>query len=125
MSVHTQEGRIILAIKAIRTTKNLSTQAAAKTYNVPQMTLINRIKGRIAKPEIRNARHNLTPSEEETLIQYILDLDTQGFPPPDLWCRRYSEFAPCDALHKACWQAVGIPLYITLPQAQDTSIAYL
>ena len=81
MSVHTQEGRIILAIKAIRTTKNLSTQAAAKTYNVPRMTLVDRMKGRIAKPEIRNARHNLTPSEEETLIRYILDLDTRGFPP--------------------------------------------
>ena len=81
MSVHTQEGRIILAIEAIRTTKNLSTRAAAKTYNVPRMTLVDRMKGRIAKPEIRNARHNLTPSEEETLIRYILDLDTRGFPP--------------------------------------------
>jgi len=45
------------------------------------MTLVDRMKGRIAKPEIRNARHNLTPSEEETLIRYILDLDTRGFPP--------------------------------------------
>ena len=76
MSVHTQEGRIILTIEAIRTTKNLSTRAATKTYNVPRMTLIDRMKGYIAKPEIRNTRYNLTLSEEETLIRYILDLDT-------------------------------------------------
>ena len=81
MLQQSKEANIILAIKAIHTTKNLSTQAAAKTYNVPQMTLVNRIKGRIAKPEIRNARYNLTLSEEETLIQYILDLDIQGLPP--------------------------------------------
>jgi len=45
------------------------------------MTLIDRIKGHIAKPKIHNAQYNLTPSEEETLIQYILNLDTRGFPP--------------------------------------------
>jgi len=45
------------------------------------MTLVDRMKGCIAKPEIRNAQYNLTPSKEETLIRYILDLDTQGFPP--------------------------------------------
>jgi len=45
------------------------------------MTLVNRIKGYIAKPKIRNAQYNLTLSEEETLIRYILNLNTQGFPP--------------------------------------------
>jgi len=45
------------------------------------MTLVNRMKGHIAKPKERNARHNLTLSKEDTLVQYILNLDTQGFPP--------------------------------------------
>ena len=44
------------------------------------MTLVDRIKGYIAKPKIYNTQHNLTLSKEETLIQYILDLDMQGFP---------------------------------------------
>ncbi len=39
------------------------------------------MKGRVVKSERRNARHNLTPTEEETLIGYILDLDSRGFLP--------------------------------------------
>ena len=81
MSIQTQEARIILAIEAIRTTKKLSIRAAAKIYDVPRMTLVDRMKGRVAKPKKRNAQHNLTLTKEETLIQYILDLDSQGFPP--------------------------------------------
>jgi hypothetical protein len=39
------------------------------------------MKGRVAKPEKRHAQHKLTKSEEESLIQYIIDLDARGFPP--------------------------------------------
>jgi Tc5 transposase DNA-binding domain len=39
------------------------------------------MKGCTPKAEKYNARHNLTPTEEETLVQYILDLDSRGFPP--------------------------------------------
>src|SRR5436305_2462347 len=81
MSIQTQEARIILAIEAIRTTKKLSIRAAAKIYDVPRMTLVDRMNGHVAKPEKRNAQHNLTLTEEETLIRYILDLDSRGFPP--------------------------------------------
>ena len=68
MSIQTQEARIILAIEAIRTTKKLSIRAAAKIYDVPRMTLVDRMKGCIAKPEKRNTQYNLTLTEEETLI---------------------------------------------------------
>jgi hypothetical protein len=81
MPVQTQEARIILAIEAIRTTKKMSIRRAAQTYDVPKSTLIARMKGRVAKAENRNARHNLTPAEEETLVRHILDLDSRGFPP--------------------------------------------
>ena len=76
MSIQTQEARIILAIKAIHTTKKLSIQATTKIYDVPRMTLVDQIKGRVAKPKKRNTQHNLTLTKEETLIQYILDLDS-------------------------------------------------
>ena len=39
------------------------------------------MNGRVAISTARNAWHQLTLSEEETLIRYILDLDTRGFPP--------------------------------------------
>lgn len=81
MSAPTQEARIILAIKAINSSKKTSIRAAAKAYGVPRGTLVDRMKGCASKSEKRNARHKLDPSEEETLIQYVLDLDARGFPP--------------------------------------------
>ncbi len=80
MSVLTKEGRIILAIEAIRTTKKMSIQCTAKTYEVPEAIFCHRIKGRVAIFEKRNVYLKLTSSEEDTLVQYILDLDTRGFP---------------------------------------------
>ncbi len=81
MPAQIQEARVILAINAIRATNGLSIRKAAKAYDVPLTTLYDRMKGRVAKAEKRNGRHQLTPTEEETLIQYILDLDSRGFPP--------------------------------------------
>jgi hypothetical protein len=81
MPANTQESRIILAIEAVRSIKRMSLRVAAKTYGVSESSLHYRIKGRIAKHKKRNTTHNLTESEEETLVRYILDLDSRGFPP--------------------------------------------
>ncbi len=48
-------------------------------YNIPKTTFIVRMKGRVVKAEKYNDRYKLTLSEEHMLIQYILDLDAQGF----------------------------------------------
>ena len=58
----------------------MSIRYVIKTYDVSQTTLRDRIKDCVPKTEERNARHNLTPIEEETLVRYILDLDSRGFP---------------------------------------------
>jgi DDE superfamily endonuclease/helix-turn-helix, Psq domain/Tc5 transposase DNA-binding domain len=76
-----QEARIPLAIEALRTTRGLSIRRAAKLYDIPESSLRDRMKGRPLKAETRNARHNLTLAEEETLVRYILDLDSRGFAP--------------------------------------------
>jgi len=81
MSAQAQEARIALAIAALKSTNKMSICATAKAYQVPQSTLEARMKGRVAKAEKRNSQHILTVSEEDTLVQYIIDLDTQGFPP--------------------------------------------
>jgi hypothetical protein len=39
------------------------------------------MKGRTPRSETCNSQHKLTPSEEETLVRYVLDLDARGFPP--------------------------------------------
>jgi len=68
MSVLTKESRIILAIKAIRTTKKMSIQCAVKTYNVPETSIYYQINRYVVKAKIRNSHHLITLIEEETFI---------------------------------------------------------
>ena len=58
----------------------MSIRYVVKTYDVSQTSLRNRIKNCTLKTEERNVQYNLTPTEEEMLIQYILDLNSRGFP---------------------------------------------
>ena len=81
MEIYTTEARIILAIEAIRTSKNLSRRAAAKLYNVPESTLRLRMNGHLPLSDRRPATYNLSKLEEEVLVKYILDLDSRGFAP--------------------------------------------
>ena len=97
MNSQSQEARILLAIQAIRTNQEMSIRYTAKTYDVSQTILCDRMKGYVFKAKERNARHNLIPTEEETLVRYILDLDSRGFPSQindvrdmtDLLCKTY------------------------------------
>ena len=81
MPQQSKEANILLAMEAIRMNRKLSMRRAAEMYQVSKTTLLARMSGRIPAPEKRNARHNLTLTEEETLVQYILELDARGFPP--------------------------------------------
>ena len=81
MQNQTPEARIILAIEAIQSSQKLSRRAAAKIYNVPEATLRHRMNGRTTMTERRPAVQKLTEIEEEVVVQYILDLDSRGFPP--------------------------------------------
>ena len=48
---------------------------------MPRLTLTRRYN-RITHPlETRNGRHKLTATEEQTIVQYILDLNSRGFAP--------------------------------------------
>jgi hypothetical protein len=80
MSTQSQEAKIFLALQAISTSKNPRITRIAKIYGVPRSTLRDRFKGITSKAEVRNAQHNLTLTEEETLVRYVLDLDSRGFP---------------------------------------------
>ena len=80
MNSQSQEARILLVIQAIRTNQEMSIRCATKTYDVPQTTLRDRMKGCTPKAEERKAQHNLTLTEEETFVRHILDLDSREFP---------------------------------------------
>jgi hypothetical protein len=53
ISVPNKEARVILAIEAIQSSSKLSRRATAKIYNVPELTLRDRINGRPTVMEYR------------------------------------------------------------------------
>jgi Tc5 transposase DNA-binding domain/helix-turn-helix, Psq domain len=76
-----QEGRILLAIRAIKNKEISSIRGAARTFEVPESTLRDRLHGHRFRPEARANNHKLTQMEEESLIQWILSMDLRGNPP--------------------------------------------
>lgn len=76
-----KEGRILLALQAIKPYGKLGIRQAAKLYNIPYTTLRHRRDGLPSRRDIRLKSIRLTPLEEETILQLILDKDTRGLSP--------------------------------------------
>jgi hypothetical protein len=75
------ESQVQLALQALISDKNLSLRKAAKLYSVPLKTLHRRRSGKPSRIEtIANSR-NLDLSEEQVIVQRVLDLYEQGFSP--------------------------------------------
>ena len=81
MTQPSDEARVILALEAIKNDKNLSIRAAAKIYNVPATTIRRRRDGHTTRRDTRPNLTNLAESEEQAVVQYILELATRSFPP--------------------------------------------
>jgi hypothetical protein len=82
MQVQTQEARIIIAIEALQTSKQkLSRRKAVSIYKIPENILRNRITSRTPRNNTRPAVQNLTETEEQVIVNHILDLDSRGFSP--------------------------------------------
>src|SRR5450432_4244789 len=76
-----QEGRILLAMQALKLGHIKSIRAAAASYDIAYTTLQNRIHGIPSRRDSLPNSRKLTPEEELAVVQYILDLDSRGFPP--------------------------------------------
>ena len=76
-----KEAQIILAFEALQNNKDLSVLAAAKIYNVDRSTLRHRRASRPTRRDITPNSKKLTESEEEAIIQYVLELDARSFLP--------------------------------------------
>ena len=76
-----RENNLSLAIQAHKANASLSTREAAKLYDVPQSSLNRRLAGTTSRANYRPVATNLTVSEESAIVQHVLDLDAQGFPP--------------------------------------------
>jgi Tc5 transposase DNA-binding domain len=75
------EGKVLLAIQAIKLGQFRSVRAAATLYEISEATLRYRIHGRASRCDIPPNSKKLTPIEELAIVQYILDLDSRGFAP--------------------------------------------
>ena len=81
MPPSSKECRVILALDALKRDKKLSLRAAAKLYNIPAATLSDQRAGRPARRDTTPNSKKLTQSEEEAIVQYIIELDSRSFPP--------------------------------------------
>jgi hypothetical protein len=76
-----QEGKILLAISALKNEEIRSIREAARIFQVPYTTLIRRYHGvKMRAEKIANGL-KLSTYEEESLIKWILDLAKRGLPP--------------------------------------------
>jgi predicted HTH domain antitoxin len=76
-----QEGRLQLAISALKKNEIPSICRAAEIFNVPKSTLRGRLNGRQYRIEKRANGYRLSPTQEESLVEWILSRDLRGVPP--------------------------------------------
>ena len=81
MAVSSNEAKTLIALRALENNPKLSLRKAAKIYQIPCTTLGHRRAGRTSRADTVPNNRNLTPLEEDVLIQRILDLDSQGHSP--------------------------------------------
>ena len=81
MSAIPVEAKVVLALEALKKDSKLSVRAAAKIYSVPYTTLYRRRAGRPPRRDTTPNSKKLTKSEEEAIVQYIIELCARAFPP--------------------------------------------
>ena len=76
-----QEGRVLLALSAIKKSQIQSVQQAAHHFEIPETTLRRRLHGITTRSEKRANNHKMTENEEESLLHWILSMDRRGAAP--------------------------------------------
>ncbi|KAG6990073.1 ATP-dependent DNA helicase pif1 [Fusarium oxysporum f. sp. conglutinans] len=75
------EASILHAIQALQNDPQLSLRRAAKIYNVSLTTLWRRQQGILSQRDTIPKSRKLSDLEEQIIVQFILDLESRGFPP--------------------------------------------
>ena len=86
-----KEGRIGFAIASYRSNPLQSYRTLAKLFSVPRSTLQTRLQGVLPKNATTPVNRKLRPVEEQSLVEWILDLDRCGFPPHIIDVRRMGD----------------------------------
>jgi hypothetical protein len=76
-----KEAKVILAISAIDRRQIRSVQRAASTFYCPRTTVRRRRAGTAARSDCQPNSKKLSKLEEESIVSYIVELDSRGFSP--------------------------------------------
>jgi hypothetical protein len=76
-----KEAQLILALQAIKKDPKLSIRRAADIYTIPRSTLATRIDGTRIRRDIMHPRQKLTELKKNTIVQRIIELNSQAFSP--------------------------------------------
>ena len=87
-----KEAKLLLAKQAVQLNQFSSHRKAAETYRVSETTFRRRLQGIGPQTETNARKRKLKPSEEQALVQWILDLDQRGFPPQIIDVRRMADY---------------------------------
>jgi hypothetical protein len=99
-----KEGQLVLAKLAFEGGQFKSIRAAAAAFGVPNATLSRRINGTTSRRDWRPKSTKLTKLEEETIVKYVLELDSRGFAPRLSYVRDMAD----DLLSKSGGKPVGV-----------------
>ncbi|RYC78876.1 hypothetical protein BFJ63_vAg18251 [Fusarium oxysporum f. sp. narcissi] len=80
MPQSSNEARILLALQALQDNPELTVRRAANIYDVNRSTLGRRQHGILSKRDTPTKSRKLSDQEEQIIVQFILYLDSRGFP---------------------------------------------
>ena len=76
-----EEGRVDIALQAYTIGHFKSLRCAAAAFNVRHQRLSDRLHGITPRAKTQPNCQKLTTTEQQTIVRYILDLDSRGFAP--------------------------------------------
>jgi hypothetical protein len=76
-----EDGRVDLTLQAYILGQFQSLRRATTAFNIKYQRLSNQLHGISSRAQTRPNYQKLTATKEQTIIQYILNLDSRGFAP--------------------------------------------
>jgi hypothetical protein len=86
-----KEGRMSLAVASFQNNPYQTKRTLAAAFDVIHSTLRTRLRGILPRHETTPVNVKMSPLEEQSLVQWILDLDQRGFPPQIIDVRRMAD----------------------------------